>query len=101
MSEHEEQATKEPEAPKRLDPSLGSIRVVRVVHARFETIWGPLPQVAPGVHFRVAEGEEIPNVLAFRDADGETHMYVVDEQVRKAIVETLSGGIVLADRIPT
>lgn len=95
MSEHVQ------EAPPRLDPSLGSVRLVRVVHARYETIWGPLPQVAPGVQFRVAEGEAVPNALGFRDADGETHLYVVDEQVRRAIVETLSGGIVLADRIPT
>lgn len=41
---------------------------------------------------------EIPlNGLAFTDADGETHVYVLADEERQIVIRQLTGGIVLPD----
>lgn len=74
----------------------------RYVHPISKPIWQPLAQVAPDLKVQAPpEGQNgashaPPMALAFIDPDQEMHVYIFDDAGRKALVELLTGGIVLA-----
>lgn len=66
----------------------------RSVHPATQVEWGPLARFAPDVHY---DTDVQPMGLAFIDPDGEAHIYVFDENGRQALLQQLTGGIILAN----
>jgi len=75
----------------------------RYVHPVSKPVWRPLAEIAPDMHVQApptgqenGHGRAAPMALAFVDPDQEMHVYIFDDNDRKALVELLTGGIVLA-----
>lgn len=78
--------------------------IARHVHPFAEFDFGPIDRFAPDLGMRGKPAEEggeapIPNAVAFRDPDGETHVYVISDEGRTALMKCLSGGIIIAGSI--
>lgn len=76
--------------------------IKRYVHPMAKPIWQPLKQLAPDINFQLPQTAEsngstapVPMALAFIDPDQEMHVYIFDDDGRKALIEQLTGGIVL------
>jgi hypothetical protein len=76
--------------------------ITRTVHPSSTFAWKPLDQMIPDMHFGPPPGSngdaahaDPPMGLAFIDPDGETHVFVFNEDGRKKLLEALTGGIVL------
>lgn len=73
------------------------------VHHQFGSDFGPVSRFVPPT-LQVQENADSgggkptePKALVFLDpADGETHVYVLSEQMRVQIVRMLTGGVVVA-----
>ena len=75
----------------------------RYVHPASRPIWKPLSEVAPDIAMKLpptagANGDTapVPMALAFVDPDQEMHVYIFDDDGRKALIQQLLGtGLVL------
>ncbi len=75
----------------------------RYVHPQSKPIWKPLAEVAADITFTLpptdgSNGKEapVPMALAFVDPDQEMHVYIFDDDGRRALIQMLLGtGLVL------
>lgn len=75
----------------------------RYVHPQSKPIWKPLAEVASDISFTMpptAEGNgdkaPVAMALAFVDPDQEMHVYIFDDDGRRALIQLLLGtGLVL------
>lgn len=71
-------------------------RLTRVIHNGFNVAYAPMSQLAPDVAIASLEdGTKDPKALMFIDPDGECHVYALDEGTRTALIESLTGGVVV------
>lgn len=78
--------------------------ITRHVHLFSEFDFGPIDRFAADLGVRGKPAEEggekpVPNAIAFRDPDGETHVYVLSDEGRAELTKCLSGGIIIAGSI--
>ena len=72
------------------------------VHVQYVPDFGPADKFVPPT-LQVQENADagggkptVPNALVFVEPDGETHVYVVSEQMRQQILRILTGGVIVA-----
>lgn len=73
--------------------------ITRKVHMVSNVEWGPIDRFAAdlGIRNQPENGgdPEQPKALCFADPDGETHVYIFNEDGRKALIRQLTGGLVV------
>ncbi len=75
----------------------------RYIHPQSKPIWKPLAEVAADISFQLpptaagnGDAKPVPMALAFVDPDQEMHVYIFDDEGRKALIQLLIGhGLVL------
>lgn len=75
----------------------------RYVHPVSKPIWKPLAEIAPDITLNIpptaglnGDTAPIPMTLSFVDPDQEMHVYIFDDDGRKALIQLLLGtGLVL------
>lgn len=75
----------------------------RTIHVGTRILWLKMSEVAPDMQLHdpsraaAGNGDAVvdPMALVFADPDAETHVYPLDEEQRKSLIQTLTGGVVL------
>lgn len=69
------------------------------IHGKATWAWAPLGELEPRAVLANADGETLDAMgLSFEDEDGEVHIYVFTEAGRLALLEKLTGGIIVPGR---
>jgi hypothetical protein len=74
------------------------------VHPRAKFQWGEGDELAPGfgIDARDADGAKVPvYAVKFSDPDGEEHVFLFSEDGKERFVAAATGGVILADRMPS
>ena len=74
--------------------------ITRKVHLKTAFDYGSIDKFAPDMQCRVPpeNGGGVPvtpNAICFCDPDGETHVFILDEDGRKALISKLCGGVIV------
>lgn len=78
------------------------IALKRFIHPKWAAQWKPMHELAPDVEVRElitnGNGAAPGTVMCLQliHPDGETHIYPVSEEGRRALVELLTGGVILS-----
>ena len=73
--------------------------ITRHVHLKTAFDFGPIDKFCPDLQVRepATNGGEpaIPNAICFVDPDGETHIFRLGEEHRRALIGKLTGGVMV------
>lgn len=70
--------------------------LTRHVHLQFDVRVDPIDAVAPDLQIRDTDDPEtVPVAIVFTDEGGDTHVYVVTDEVRQQLTRALHGGVIL------